>query len=87
MTNPAPPEVEPPSSTWSRPFLTLVGMLIAYYAYPVELSETAPVIVVVSLAGTVGGLLLGWAMSAMAVPVEDHGCSPCCWSSWSWRPR
>jgi len=54
MTNPPPPESEPPSSTWSRPFRTLLGLLIAYYAYPVELSESAPLIVIISLAGTVG---------------------------------
>jgi voltage-gated potassium channel len=73
MTNPPPPEVEPPSSTWSRPFLTLVGMLIAYYAYPVELSETAPVIVVVSLAGTVGGLLLVGAIMVKELGYVRHG--------------
>ena len=38
-----PPEIEPPSSTWSRPVRTLLGLLVAYYAFPVELSETAPV--------------------------------------------
>ena len=32
MTNPPPPETEPPSSTWSRPVRTLLGLLIAYYA-------------------------------------------------------
>jgi len=58
MTNPPPPDIEPPSSTWSRPFRTLLGLLIAYYAYPVELSESSPFIVVLSLAGTVGGLIL-----------------------------
>ena len=73
MTNPPPPEVEPPSSTWSRPFRTLLGLLIAYYAYPVELSESEPLIVVLSLAGTVGGLILVGAIMVKELGYVRHG--------------
>jgi hypothetical protein len=45
-------------STWSRPGWTLIGLLVAYYAFPVQLAGKSPWAVAVSLAGTVGALVL-----------------------------
>ncbi len=49
-------------ATWSRPFWTFVGLLVAYYAFPVEWTGTSPVVVVLSILGTVGGVALVGAM-------------------------
>jgi len=51
-------------SSWSRPVWTLFGLLVAYYAFPVEWAGAAPVIVALSIAGTVGGVVLVGTMMA-----------------------
>ena len=53
-----PPELRPPSATWSRPFWTGIGLLTAYYLFPVKLTGVSPVLILLSLAGTVGALAL-----------------------------
>src|SRR5215203_6825900 len=57
-------EVIPPSTTWSRPIWTLVGLLVAYYAFPVKWTSDSPAIVLLSIAGTVGGVVLVGTMMA-----------------------
>jgi voltage-gated potassium channel len=47
-----------PSSSWARPVWTFIGLLIAYYAFPVEWTGNSPGVVVLSLLGTVGGVAL-----------------------------
>jgi voltage-gated potassium channel len=56
--------VSPPSATWSRPVWTLVGLLVAYYAFPVEWTGSSPGIVALSIVGTVGGVVLVGTMMA-----------------------
>ena len=51
----------PPMGTWSRPLWSLVGLLVAYYAFPVELGGSK-VVAGVSLAVTAAGLGLVAAM-------------------------
>jgi voltage-gated potassium channel len=51
-------------TSWARPFWTLVGLLVAYYAFPVEWTGDAPVIVMLSILGTVGGVALVGTMMA-----------------------
>ena len=47
---------------WSRPVLSFVGLLVAYYAFPVDF-DRAPGFVIVSLVVTLAGLaLIGWTM-------------------------
>ena len=47
---------------WSRPVLTFVGVLVAYYAFPVDF-DRAPGLVVLNLVLTLAGLvLIGWTM-------------------------
>ena len=47
---------------WHRPILTFVGVLVAYYAFPVDFGR-APGFVIVSLVLTLAGLaLIGWTM-------------------------
>jgi voltage-gated potassium channel len=49
---------------WNRPVLTLIGLLVAYYAFPVKFDQHVG-IVVLSLLLTIAGLLLiGWTMVA-----------------------
>ena len=43
---------------WSRPLLTLLGLLVAYYTFPVKWTGSSPGVVVLSLLVTVGGLAL-----------------------------
>ena len=50
------------SHPWNRPILTFVGVLVAYYAFPVDF-DRAPGFVIVSLVLTLAGLaLIGWTM-------------------------
>jgi voltage-gated potassium channel len=51
-------------TSWSRPVWTLVGLLVAYYAFPVEWVGASPVIVALSILGTVGGVALVGTMMA-----------------------
>ncbi|WP_322938254.1 potassium channel family protein [Nocardioides bizhenqiangii] len=44
--------------SWLRPVWTLVGLLVAYYAFPLKWTGGAPGAVVLSLLVTVGGLAL-----------------------------
>ncbi|MDZ5623048.1 potassium channel family protein [Nocardioides sp. HM23] len=44
--------------SWLRPVWTLVGLLVAYYAFPLKWTGSAPGAVVLSLLVTVGGLAL-----------------------------
>ena len=53
-----------PSVSWSRPVWTLVGLLVAYYAFPVEWAEGSPGVVLLSILGTVGGVVLVGTMMA-----------------------
>jgi len=53
-----------PSASWSRPIWSLVGLLVAYYAFPVEWTEGSPAIVLLSIVGTVGGVVLVGTMMA-----------------------
>lgn len=47
---------------WSRPVLTFAGVLVAYYAFPVDF-DRAPGLVVLNLLLTFAGLgLIGWTM-------------------------
>ena len=49
--------------TWSRPAWSLIGLLIAYYAFPVETSGSSSAVIALSLVITAGGLgLLVWMM-------------------------
>jgi len=49
---------------WTRPILTFVGLLVAYYAFPVSFDDS-PGVVVVSLVATLAGLaLIGSSMVA-----------------------
>ena len=57
-------EVIPPSTAWSRPIWTLVGLLVAYYAFPVEWTSGSPAIILLIIAGTVGGVVLVGTMMA-----------------------
>jgi voltage-gated potassium channel len=50
--------------SWSRPIWTLLGLLVAYYAFPVEWTADSPVIVALSILGTVGGVVLVGTMMA-----------------------
>ena len=47
-----------PSTSWARPFWTFVGLLIAYYAFPVKWTGNSPGVVALSILGTVGGVAL-----------------------------
>ena len=38
-------------TSWSRPVWTLTGLLVAYYAFPVEWSVDSPVILALSILG------------------------------------
>jgi hypothetical protein len=46
------------SSSWLRPVWTFIGLLVAYYAFPLEWTGASPLVVALSLLGTVGGLAL-----------------------------
>jgi len=49
---------------WSRPVLLFVGLLVAYYAFPVDF-DGAPGFVILNLVLTLAGLvLIGWTMVA-----------------------
>jgi hypothetical protein len=49
---------------WTRPILTVVGVLVAYYAFPMRFDDD-PAIVVLNLVLTLAGLvLIGWTMVA-----------------------
>jgi voltage-gated potassium channel len=56
--------VSPPSVTWSRPVWTLVGLLLAYYTFPVEWAGGSLAIFLLSILGTVGGVVLVGTMMA-----------------------
>jgi hypothetical protein len=48
--------------SWNRPILTFVGVLVAYYAFPVDF-DRAPGFVIISLVLTLAGLaLIAWTM-------------------------
>ena len=65
--------MRPPSATWSRPVLILIGLLVVYYAYPVEWTGDSVVATVVSLAATVGGLALVGTVLAKELGYVRHG--------------
>ena len=47
---------------WTRPVLTFVGLLVAYYAFPVDF-DRAPAFVIFNFVLTLAGLgLIGWTM-------------------------
>lgn len=46
------------STSWLRPVWTFIGLLVAYYAFPLKWTDASPVVVLLSLLGTVGGLAL-----------------------------
>ena len=49
---------------WSRPVLSFVGLLVAYYAFPVDF-DGSPGFVILNLVLTLAGLvLIGWTMVA-----------------------
>ena len=48
--------MRPESVTWARPIWTFFGLLVAYYTFPVQWTGSAPLVLVLSLLGTVGGL-------------------------------
>ena len=53
-----------PRNPWIRPILTFVGLLVAYFAFPVDF-DASPGVVILSLLLTLGGLaLIGWTMVA-----------------------
>ena len=62
-----------PSSSWSRPVLTFLGLLVAYYAFPLEWTGDSPGAVVLSILGTVGGLALVAASMVRELGSVRHG--------------
>jgi len=49
---------------WNRPVVTLVGLLVAYYAFPVRFDDHV-LVVVLNILLTIGGLVvIGWTMVA-----------------------
>ena len=46
------------ASSWLRPVWALLGLLVAYYTFPLEWTSASPVAVGLSILGTVGGLAL-----------------------------
>jgi voltage-gated potassium channel len=46
------------STSWLRPVWTFIGLLVAYYAFPLKWTGGSPAVVALSLLGTVGGLAL-----------------------------
>jgi voltage-gated potassium channel len=62
-----------PASTWSRPVLTLVGVLVAYYAFPLEWTGESPAGTALSILGTVGGLALVGASMVKELNAVRHG--------------
>jgi hypothetical protein len=49
---------------WNRPILTLAGLLVVYYAFPISFDRN-PGLVVLNVMLTIGGLIyVGWAMVA-----------------------
>jgi hypothetical protein len=50
--------VKRPSFSWSRPGLILAGLLVAYYAFPIELAGRSALGAALSLTFTIAGLAL-----------------------------
>jgi hypothetical protein len=67
------PEIRPPSATWSRPFWTLIGLLVAYYVFPVDLTDSSPALIALSLLGTVGALALVGTIMVRELSYVRHG--------------
>jgi voltage-gated potassium channel len=65
--------MNPPPATWSRPAWTLFGLLVAYYAFPVQLTGSSPAAVALSLAGTVGALTLVGTIMVRELNSVRHG--------------
>jgi voltage-gated potassium channel len=51
-------EMSARSTSWLRPVWTFIGLLVAYYAFPLKWTGGSPLVVALSLLGTVGGLAL-----------------------------
>ena len=73
------------ATSWSRPVWTLCGLLVAYFAFPVEWTWNSPAVVVLSIVGTVGGVVLVGTMLARELgsvhrgdPGPAFGASACC---------
>ena len=49
--------------TWMRPVLSLIGLLVAYYAFPLRLDSTPATVASVILTG-LGVALLGWTLAS-----------------------
>ncbi len=67
MTSPA------SSTSWSRPVWIFLGLLVAYYAFPLEWTGGSPGAVALSIVGTVGGLVLVGASMARELGAIRHG--------------
>ena len=48
--------------SWNRPAWTLMGVLVAYYAFPVNLDDHLGIVLISSALTFVGLVLIGWAM-------------------------
>lgn len=65
--------MSPPSASWSRPVWTLAGLLVAYYAFPVQWTSHSPVAIALSLTGTVGALALVGTVMVRELGYVRHG--------------
>jgi voltage-gated potassium channel len=54
----------PARRSWARPIWTLVGLLLAYYAFPVRLDDHLGVVVLNFVLTLVGLVVIGWTMVA-----------------------
>ena len=60
-------------TSWSRPVWTLLGLLVAYYAFPVKWTSGSPASLLLSIAGTAGGVVLVGTMIARELGFVRRG--------------